>query len=184
MLTPRGLFELTTYGDAAFAIAGWNHVNLRQVDRWTEKEGWVKMSDYPIATHRHCAVPDPGYDKIYSFGGSGRDNRSYVYIVSADTWTAMPSLYWGANNIACGIIRRRSTGNKIIVLVGDGYSRTQYFDLTVYEANGSGEWNSFATPQYYSYYSTIVTLTPYESFEVKVIYLCEDLINLKQYVYL
>ena len=171
MLTPRGLFELTTYGDAAFAIAGWNRVNLRQVDRWTEKEGWVKMSDYPIATHRHCAVPDPGYDKIYSFGGSGRDNRSYAYIVSADTWTAMPSLYWGANNIACGIIRRRSTGNKIIVLVGDGYSQTQYFDLTVYEANGSGEWNSYANPQYYSYYSTIVTLTPYESYEVKVIYL-------------
>ena len=62
---------------------------------------------------------------------------------------------------------RQGNWKKIIVVVGDNYSRTQYFDLTDYEVNGSGGWNSFATPQYNSYYSTVVTLTPFESYEVK-----------------
>ena len=68
--------------------------------------------------------------------------------------------------MACVIIRRRGTGNKIIVLVGDNLSRQQYFDLSVYEVNGSGGWMTFTNPQYHSYYSTIISLTPYESFEV------------------
>ena len=68
--------------------------------------------------------------------------------------------------MACVIIRRRGTGNKIIVLVGDNLSRQQYFDLSVYEANGSGGWMTFTAPQYTSYHSTIISLTPCESFEV------------------
>ena len=161
----RGYYEFTTYGDAAFAIAGHNGADLTQVDRWTETEGWVTMAPYPVTVHRHCSVPDPGYDRIYSMAGNSRYD-AYYYTVSSNTWTTMPGLYWSGNNMACVIIRRRATGNKIIVLVGDNISRQQYFDLTVYEANGSGGWMSFTGPQYTSYYSAIVSFSPYESYEV------------------
>ena len=161
----RGYYEFTTYGDAAFAIGGHNGGDLTQVDRWTTSNGWETMASYPVPIHRHCAVSDPGYDRIYSMAGNSRSN-AYYYTISTNSWSSMPSLYWSGNNMACVIIRRRATGNKIIVLVGDGILRQQYFDLTVYEANGSGTWMTMADPQYTSFFSAIVSLTPYESYEV------------------
>ena len=161
----RGYYEFTTYGDAAFAIGGHNGGDLTQVDRWRVSTGWETVASYPVPVHRHCAVPDPGYDRIYSMAGNSRFD-AYYYTISSNKWSSMPSLYWSGNNMACVIIRRRGTGNKIIVLVGDNISRQQYFDLSVYEANGSGGWMTFTAPQYTSFFSTIISLTPYESFEV------------------
>ena len=174
MANVRSHFEFTTYGDAAFAIGGWQgSSDIQLVHRWTSKPGWVTMADYPIGIHGHCAVPDPGYDKIYVLGGNSyptlQETRTWVYQVSANTWSSFPDLVWGTVYNACGIIRRRSTGNRIILLVGNEETRTQYFDLTAYESSGKGAWTSFATPQYSSHWSTIVTLNPYESFEVKLI---------------
>ena len=179
MPVPRGYFELVTYADAAYAIGGYYSSSYRsRVDRWTLKEGWQEVAKYPVKIGRHCAVADEGYDKIYSMGGrymtsstgSSEYNRAYVYDVKSNVWSSMPgdsTLYHGATQDgACMIIRRRSNGHRILVYVGDYQSRTQYFDLSGYEASGSGSWRNYKTPQYKTKFSTIVSLSPYESYQV------------------
>ena len=177
----RGYFEFITYGDAAYAIGGYHGSYYRtRVDRWTLKQGWQQMDNYPVKIGRHCAVADEGYNKIYSMGGrrtySGTSteeyDRAFVYYVKENNWENMPgdsTLYWRAENTACTIIRRKANGHRIILLVGDDKHRSQYFDLTAYEESGSGEWRSFVDPQYRTFYSTLVSISPYESYQVILI---------------
>ena len=171
MLMPRAYYELITYGDAAFAIAGYNGVTaIPNVDRWTSKNGWQAMASYPLSVDRLCAVADEGRGRIFSMGGAnsmGVVSRSFYYTVSTNTWTELSGLYWAAANIACGIIRRRRTGNRMLLVTGDNVSRTQWMDLTRFDNTGESKWNSFVGPEYANYYATIVSLSPYESYEVK-----------------
>ena len=164
MPTARGYYELLTFSDAVFAIAGWNGGSyISRVDRWTKSTGWEEMASYPISTGRHCAVADETNNRIYSMGGNSRENRFYMYVVSSNTWYQGSNLYWGAHNTACAIIRRRSNGHKILILTGNYERRTQYLDLT---ASESGAWQVWKDPVFHTKFTAMVSLSPYESYQV------------------
>ena len=172
----RGEFQFVTYGDAAFAIGGYNNGFISRVDRWTKSQGWVTVASYPRFISRFCAVADEGKDKIYSMGGITDPgvliSDMYEYKVSTNQWKSMPNLYYARMDLSCTIIRRKDTGNKIIIAVGGGSSLTQYFDLTGYEqkqgggASGGGNWFNGPTAAYSSEFTRIVSRTPFESYEV------------------
>ena len=168
MPTARGYYQLVTFSDAAYALVGYNGGSyISRVDRWTVSKGWEEMASYPITNGRHCAVADEDKFRIYSMGGNSRKTKSYYYKVHSNSWVQMPSLYWGAVNTACTIVRRRSNGNKILILTGDYESRSQWLDLTSFEKKeNSVSWQKWVTPQYQIRYSTIVSLSPYESYQV------------------
>ena len=111
----RGEFVLTSYGDVAFAVGGWNNDYISRVDRWTESKGWEMVASYPTGISRFCAVADKGYDTLYVLGGVQTGGYSYggvyAYKVSTNVWTPMPSLFTARYDTACSIIRRRTTGN-------------------------------------------------------------------------
>ena len=162
-------FEFLTFSDAAFAIGGHNGVgDISRVDRWTITNGWQAVAGYPIATHRHCSVADEGNNRIYSMGGSGRRGNSYYYQVSTNSWHGMPGLYWGAQDMACTIIRRRSNGHKILILTGNWEIRSQWIDLTNYETNAaSASWQPWVDQISHTQFSTSVSLSEYESYLVR-----------------
>ena len=170
----RRVFGFVTFGDAAFAIAGFNTNYISQVDRWTKSKGWKSMASYPIQIARFCAVADHGYDQIYGMGGRTdpygyNTNAVYAYRVSKDQWASMPSLLDARSDIGCSIIRRRTTGNRMITVVGGGSNSIQYFDLTAYETNSNVKWVRGPTAAYTSSATRIESLTPYESLEVTLL---------------
>ena len=51
MPAARAYFEFVTYGDAAYAIAGYTGAGeFSRVDRWSKTTGWVQMTNYPHNT--------------------------------------------------------------------------------------------------------------------------------------
>lgn len=169
MPVSRGYFEFVTFSDAAYAIGGYNGGVHSRMDRWTVTQGWETAAGYPIATYRHCAVADESNNRIYSMGGSGRRTNVYAYRVNQNSWLTMPSLYWGAENTACTIIRRKANGHKIMILTGNWEIRTQWIDLTNYEAGASVSWQPWVTPIFHTHYSTMVALSDYENYQVNMI---------------
>jgi hypothetical protein len=166
MPVARGDFPLVTYGDAVFAIGGFSSSGyLKQVDRWTQTLGWRTVTPYPGAgLSRHCAVADEGYDKLYSLGAYRcipnciETSEAYQYVVSTNTWSTFPNLPTSSSEIACTIVRRSRTGNRVIIVTGNGSTRIYFFDLV----SGSS-WS------YFSVYKTdgwsrpkVVSVTPWE----------------------
>ena len=170
----RNNFGFVTFGDAAFAIGGISTTSswISQVDRWTKSKGWETMASYPIAVTGLCAVADHGYDQIFGIGGkfgkmsSHVTNQVYAYSVSKNQWSSMPKLLDSRFNIGCNIIRRRTTGNRMITVIGGGSNTIQYLDLTAFETNSLVTWVRGPTAAYDSMDTRIVSLTPYESVEV------------------
>ena len=52
----------------------------------------------------------------------------------------------------------------------DNYLRTQWLDLTTLENTGTARWASFVTAEYTHEYATMVSLSPYETFEVNILF--------------
>ena len=103
MFLPRSNFQLITYGDAMFAIAGWMPSGTNQVDRWTLKQGWV----------------------------NGSVNQVFKYTVSKDTWTGFAGLPWNRNDGGCGITYKRTDGHRWMIHAGQDYgSEVVFYDLT------------------------------------------------------
>jgi hypothetical protein len=168
MPVPRGQFKLITYGDAMYAIGGNAEVGwTNRVDRWTMTQGWVNMANYPSANiYAHCAVADEGYDAIYGLGGIYCANgcyqtaATYKYTVSTDTWTSFYGLPWSRTWPGCGIIRRRTDGNRWMILIGHQMDSTVVsFDLT---ANVG--WNYYKNLDQGWARSNWISLTPFESY--------------------
>jgi hypothetical protein len=168
MPVPRGQFKLITYGDAMYAIGGNAEVGwTNRVDRWTMTQGWVNMANYPKANiYAHCAVADEGYDAIYVLGGiycaSGcyQTAAVYKYTVSTDTWNGFYGLLWSRTWPGCGIIRRRTNGNRLMILIGHQMDSTVVsFDLT---ANVG--WNHYQNLDQGWARSNWISLTPFESY--------------------
>ena len=167
MFLPRSNFQLITYGDAMFAIAGWMPRGTNQVDRWTLKQGWVNMANYPtLNLHRYCAVADEGYDSIYVMGGlvcspgCGNVNQVFKYTVSKDTWTGFAGLPWNRNDGGCGITYKRTDGHRWMIHAGQDYgSEVVFYDLTT----NSG-WVHYTNLQVNWARSRWISLTPYESY--------------------
>ena len=167
MFLPRSNFQLITYGDAMFAIAGWMPSGTNQVDRWTLKQGWVNVANYPtLNLHRYCAVADEGYDAIYVMGGlvcspgCGSVNQVFKYTVSKDTWTGFAGLPWNRNDGGCGITYKRTDGHRWMIHAGQDYgSEVVFYDLTT----NSG-WVHYTNLQVNWARSRWISLTPYESY--------------------
>ena len=170
MPVARGLFEFVTYANAAYAVGGRTitsiYSRMARVDRWT-KAGWTQMSDMPTAMIAHCAVSDEGYNSIFVLGGyvggKGNSKTAYRYKVDQDEWVALQPLQWGVRMGGCAIMTRKGNGHRIMLLVGnsDTSHRTQYYDLTT----DSG-WHTWTDSIYYQQATTLVSLTPTESYEV------------------
>jgi hypothetical protein len=169
----RGDFPFVTYGDTAFAIGGYSSgVYLNQMDRWTRTKGWVTVAPYPaVGLRMHCGVADEGYDKIYILGGIRCDlsnyctvlSAAYQYTVSTDMWSTFPdsSLYYAASSIACAITRRSNSGNRVLLLTGNGVNYLQYFDLV-----SGTTWSLLGSLQYSWTRPKMVAVTPWEVYLV------------------
>ena len=173
MPVERAYFEFVTYAGYAFAIGGQATAgSMRRTDRWTKQDQWVKMAAYPKRVYRFCAVADDGYDRIISMGGytdGGTVLHSmYIYKVSEDKWVAQHDLTHATRDPACGIIHRRSDGHRILYVVGTYARRSEYFDLTNYGGNGRIRTQNWVTPNHHSQMTTLVSLSPYESYEVNI----------------
>ena len=158
----RAYFEFVTYGGAAYAIAGHNGGEHNKVDRWTEKEGWVTMANYPQVMHRGCCVADEGNDRIYCMGGYYHRN-AYQYIVSTNTWQSMSwdsSMYYSSYDIGCAIITNKGNGNRLIVAAGSHRSSTQYIDITA-----GGQWKSSDGLTSWNR-GRLISVSPYEAYMV------------------
>jgi hypothetical protein len=167
MPVSRAQYKLITYGDAMYAIGGAAVQQTNRVDRWTMTQGWVNMASYPnVNIYGYCAVADEGYDAIYVLGGiycaNGcyQTNAVYKYIVSTDTWTSFNWIFWTRQYHGCGIIRRRTDGNRLLMIIGHDWQReTITFDLTA----NSG-WNNFINLDQHWARPNWISLTPFESF--------------------
>jgi hypothetical protein len=158
---------LITFGDAVYAIGGASAQNTNQLDRWSITQGWVNMANYPnVNIFGHCAVADEGYDAIYVLGGvycsdqCYQTSAVYKYTVSADIWTSFKPLPWTRQYHACGIIRRRKDGNRLLMVISHDWNReTLTFDLT---ANYG--WNNYINLDQNWASPNWISLTPFESF--------------------
>ena len=83
--------------------------------------------------------------------------------------TLLNNMTWAATNIACGILRRRRNGNRMLLVTGDNVSRTQWLDLTYMDNTGIASWSSFVTPAFKNYFATMISLSPYETYEVNIL---------------
>ena len=54
MLTSRSYYPLVSYGDALYAIAGWNNgaSEHNKVERYTRSNGWTSLANTPYTNHR------------------------------------------------------------------------------------------------------------------------------------
>jgi hypothetical protein len=151
-----------------FAIGGWRSgaaTNL--VDRWTLKQGWVNMANYPnLHIHRYCAVADDGYDAIYVLGGylctpnCWATSQVFRYTISTDTWSSFAGLPWGRLDSGCGITYKRTNGHRLMVIAGHEWgSELVFYDLTI----NSG-WIHYGWLTTNWSRSRWISLTPFESF--------------------
>ena len=85
-------------------------------------------------------MADEGNDRTYSLGGVNHQQSALYYTVSTDKWSSMPSLKYASYDNGCGIIRKRTTGNSLLILTGVLDANAQYYDLT----SGS-QWIKLAT---------------------------------------
>jgi hypothetical protein len=168
MPSPRSGFQLITYGDAMYAIGGWRSgaaTNL--VDRWSLKQGWVNMANYPtLNIHRYCAVADDGYDAIYVMGGyvctpgCWLSNQVFKYTVSTDTWSGFAGLPWGRLDVGCGITYKRTDGRRWMIVAGHEWGS----ELVLYDLTINSGWGHYAYLQTNWARSRWISLTPYESY--------------------
>ena len=121
------------------------------------------MANYPHNNHRFCAVADEGNDRIYSIGGVTTEYRrlAYYYTVSKNSWSGMAGLKYKAYDTGCGIITKRDTGHRFLVVTGIADENAQYYDLT----SGSS-WVKMSKQNARSNRVSIVSLTPYEAYQV------------------
>ena len=73
----------------------------------------------------------------------------------------MSSLKYASYDNGCGIIRKRTTGNSLLILTGVLDANAQYYDLT----SGS-QWIKLATQDTKYNRVSIVSLTPHEAYQV------------------
>ena len=52
MISPRSHYSLVSYGDALFAIGGYNGGELNTMERYTRGNGWTAMANLPDENHR------------------------------------------------------------------------------------------------------------------------------------
>ena len=160
----RAYFDFVTYAGAAFAIAGHDGGALNRVDRYTPSEGWKQVASTPIPNHRYCGVADESYNYIYILGGdNGAEilSTAYRYQVSSNAWQGFTSLAWVNKDGACAIMNRKGDGHRIMVLYGNDEHRSQYYDLT-----SSSGWHSWTDAIHHQRFTTIVSISPTESYEV------------------
>jgi hypothetical protein len=164
MPAARAYFEFVTYGDAAYAIAGYTGAGeFNRVDRWSKTTGWVQMTNYPHNNHRFCAVADEGYDRIYSLGGvtTAYRQNAYYYTPSKNQWTSMPTLKYKSYDSGCAIITQKGAGNRWIVLAGTHSKDMQYYDLT-----SPSKWIAMTSAVSAINRISLISLTSYEAYQV------------------
>ena len=54
MPTSRAYFQLVAYGDAMYALGGWNGGEHDKMERYSKGLGWTSMADLPYNNHRCC----------------------------------------------------------------------------------------------------------------------------------
>ena len=163
MPAARGYFEFVTYGDAAYAIAGYyGSGEFQRVDRWSTETGWVQMANYPIPNHRFCAVADEGNDRIYGLGGvtTSYNYKAYYYTPTTNSWTSMPNLYYSSYDSGCAIITMKGGGSRWIVLAGTHSTRMQYYDLA------GTKWRAMTSSTTSINRISLVSITQYEAYQV------------------
>ena len=52
MPTSRAYFQLVAYGDAMYALGGWNGGEHDKMERYSKGLGWTSMADLPYENHR------------------------------------------------------------------------------------------------------------------------------------
>ena len=56
MPTARAYYQLVAYGDAMYAIGGWNGYEHDKMERYSKGQGWQSMANLPYDNHRSCRI--------------------------------------------------------------------------------------------------------------------------------
>ena len=100
---------------------------------------WLSRSNLPYGLNRHCGVSDTMSGSLWILGGyqmcSSASREVLRYNVTTNAWFLHSLLPWATGELACGIVKK-TTGRQWLLVVGGGIGSgsVAYLDITYYNS--------------------------------------------------